>query len=605
MEEKENEQAEAKQKEEKKPDVVMQYAMRQKGKLIASVLLNIISTIGRIAIYYFIFLIIREIVANRGVAEAMDTDVITSLCIKMVVCVVGALALTALGSYLAHNAAFSMGYDLRKAIMDKVGRVELGYFSKKKSGEFKKVISEDCATVEGFFADNLGDVISGAFTPLCLVILMFTIDWKMALAAIISIPLALFASATIYANKKYGAANKRYNDSVGRISADAVEYFKALPVVRIFNSKGRSEIALRKDIEDIYESTYDQGNYSKVGYTFFTTFVTASLLGILPMSVYEYFSGVDYWVLVPEVMFFYIVGANLAGPLMNLAVLSIALTKFGVASASITEILTTPEMEQRAGEETGNGFDIEFQDVSFAYGEKAILDHCNLKFPEGKITAIIGPSGAGKSTIASLIAGFYDSYEGRITIGGKEIRTMSAEELYDRLAFVFQDNYILSDTVEANIRMNNQGATMDQIVDAAKKAQIHDLIMSLPDQYRTVIGDGGHNLSGGEKQRIAISRLFLKNAPILILDEATSYADTENEELIQKALAELSKGKTVVMIAHKLSAVKHADQIMVVDEGKQVDAGTDQSLRESSPLYRRIWEEYIRGSQWTLERSGN
>ena len=146
---------------------------------------------------------------------------------------------------------------------------------------------------------------------------------------------------------------------------------------------------------------------------------------------------------------------------------------------------------------------------------------------------------------------------------------------------------------------------MDQIVDAAKKAQIHDLIMSLPDQYRTVIGDGGHNLSGGEKQRIAISRLFLKNAPILILDEATSYADTENEELIQKALAELSKGKTVVMIAHKLSAVKHADQIMVVDEGKQVDAGTDQSLRESSPLYRRIWEEYIRGSQWTLERSGN
>lgn len=182
---------------------------------------------------------------------------------------------------------------------------------------------------------------------------------------------------------------------------------------------------------------------------------------------------------------------------------------------------------------------------------------------------------------------------------------MTSEELYNQISFVFQENLILSDTVEANIRMNNTSATMDDIIEAAKKAQIHELIMSLPQQYNTVIGDGGHNLSGGEKQRIAISRLFLKNSPILVLDEATSYADAENEALIHKALAELSKGKTVVMIAHKLSAVKNADNIIVISEGKASAGGTDEQLRKSSELYCRLWNEYLEGSSWILERSVN
>lgn len=224
-----------------------------------------------------------------------------------------------------------------------------------------------------------------------------------------------------------------------------------------------------------------------------------------------------------------------------------------------------------------------------------------MTIPEGKITALIGSSGAGKTTSARLIAGFWNNYEGDIKIGGKSIRSMSQEELYGNIAFVFQENLILSDTVEANIRMNNTTATMDDIVAAAKKAQIHDLIMTLPNQYQTVIGDGGHNLSGGEKQRIAISRLFLKNAPILVLDEATSYADAENEQLINKALTELSKGKTVVMIAHKMSSIKEADQIIVLDKGKNIASGTDAQLMESSKLYRHLWEEYLKGSNWTIE----
>jgi ATP-binding cassette subfamily B protein len=590
---------------EKKENAVIKIALNQKGKLFLTVAFNIISTIGRMAIYYFIYLVIKEIVNKHGIVSDIDTALINKLCLEMIVCVIASMALTALSSCIAHSSAYSLGYDLRKSIMEKLARVELGFFSKNKSGEIKKAVSEDCGNIEGFFAENLGDVVSGVVTPVCLLIMMFRIDVKMSFASIISIPFALVATVMIYMSKKYMTANKQYSASIGSITANAVEYFKALPVVRIFNSKGRSEEALRKDIEDIYTATYEQGKYSMFGYTFFTTFITASLLGILPMSVYEYWNTGDYWGLLPKIMFFYIVGANLAGPLMNLAILSIALTKFNVASENINAILTAEEPEMLSADREQNGYDITFENVDFGYDDKLILKKCSMTVPDGKVTAIIGPSGAGKTTAARLIAGFWSSYKGDIRIGGKRIKSMTAEELYNQIAFVFQENLILSDTVEANIRMNDTSVTMEEIIEAAKKAQIHELIMSLPQQYNTVIGDGGHNLSGGEKQRIAISRLFLKNSPILVLDEATSYADAENEELIHKALAELSKGKTVIMIVHKLSTIKNADNIVVISDGKNTASGTDAQLMESSELYRRLWDEYFEGSNWILERSVN
>lgn len=588
---------------EKKENAVIKMALRQKWKLLLTVIFNVISTMGRIAIYYFIYLIIKEIVDKHAIIENIDFALINKLCLEMGGCVIAAVVLTAISSYMAHGAAYALGYDIRNGIMTKLSKIELGYFTNNRSGEIKKAISEDCGNIEEFFAEHLGDVVSGVLTPICLLILMFQIDVKMSLAAIISIPFALFASAMLYLNKKYMKANKEYNVAMGNITADAVEYFKALPVVRIFNSKRKSEEMLRRDIDDIYEATCGQGRHSMVGYTFFTTFITASLLGILPMSVYEYYMGADYWVLLSKIMFFYIVGANLAGPLMNLAILSISLTKFGVASENINEILTLSEVEVRPAREVQKGYDITFEDVEFGYEEKQILKGCKMDIPEGKTTAVIGASGAGKTTLAHLIAGFWNNYKGDIKIGGKSIRAMTSRELYSQVAFVFQENYILSDTVEANIRMNNTEATMDEIVEAAKKAQIHELIMSLPKQYKTIIGDGGHELSGGEKQRIAISRLFLKNAPILILDEATSYADAENEELINNALAELSKGKTVVMIAHKLPTIKNADKIVVISDGKVSASGTDLQLRSSSEFYNHLWDRYYEGTNWILERS--
>lgn len=592
---------------EKKENVVIKTALKHKWSLLLTVILDVVGTVGKIAIYYFIYRIIEEIVDKRAVIDDLDMSEIKSMCIGMCLCVAAAILCTVIGSVLAHSSSYAVGYDLRKGIMEKLSKVELGFFSKNRSGDIKKAVAEDCSAIEDFFAEHLGDLVTGVLTPICILVLMFNIDVKMSFAAIISIPFALIAVMLLMFNKKYINANKAYNVSIGNITSNAVEYFKALPVVRIFNSKGKSEEALRKDIDDIYKYTCAQGKHSMFGYTFFTTFITASLLGILFMSVYEYCSGGDFFTIISKIMFFYIVGANLAGPLMNLTIFTLAFRKFSVANENINNILTTEEAVMLPAKAERKGYDIVFDNVKFGYGNKEnpILDGCSMTIPEGKITALIGSSGAGKTTSARLIAGFWNDYEGDIRIGGKSIRSMTPEELYGSMAFVFQENLILSDTVEANIRMNNTTASMEDIVAAAKKAQIHDLIMSLPDKYQTVIGDGGHNLSGGEKQRIAISRLFIKNAPILVLDEATSYADAENEELIHKALAELSKGKTVVMIAHKLSAIKRADQIVVLSNGKNIAVGTDKQLRKSSKLYRHLWDEYIKGSKWTLEGSVN
>lgn len=589
---------------DKQSNIVMKTAMEHKLKLLLMIILNIIGTVGRIVIYYFIYKVIEEIVIKKAVVDNIDMDIISNIITKMCICIVVTILSIILASILSHNVAYSIGFDLRNSLIRKLSNVELGFFTRNRGGEIKKTVSEDCAVIEDFFAEPIGDFVSGIVTPLSIIVLMFTVDFKMTIGALISIPLAFVGILLIMLSKNYIHANKSYNTSMGKITADVVEYFKALAVVRIFNSKGRREEALRQDIDDIYKYTYEQGKYSRFGYVFFTTFITASLLGILGMSIYEYTSGVKNSILIINILFFYIVGANLAGPLMNLTIFTLSLRKFTASSEKINHILNEHEMINKADKSSIKDGNIEFKNVKFGYGDgRIILNDCNLKIPEGKVTAIIGPSGSGKTTILRLLAGFWNSYEGEIRIGGKELKNMSQEELYSNIGFVFQDNLILSDTVEANIRMNNELATMDDIILAAKKAQIHDLIMSLPDKYQTIIGEGGENLSGGEKQRIAISRIFIKNSPILILDEATSYADVENENLIYEALEELMKNKTVIMIAHKLSVIRRADNIIILDKGKEIDSGTDEQLANRSDYYRDMLEQYISSQQWKLERS--
>ena len=312
------------EKAEKKENVVIKTGLKHKWSLLLTVLLDVAGTAGTIAIYYFIYKVIEEIADKHAVIDDIDKSVLASMCIGMLICAAAAVLCTVIGSVLAHSASYSVGYELRKGIMEKLSKVELGFFSKNRSGDIKKAVAEDCSSIEKFFAEHIGDLVTGILTPICLIILMFNIDVKMTFAALLSIPFALIGMIFIMFNKKYMKANKAYSESMGSITSDAVEYFKALPVVRIFNSRGKSEDALRKDIDDIHKYTYEQGKHSMFGYTFFTTFITASLLGILLMSVYEYCSGGDLWAIISKVLFFYIVGANLAGPMMNLTIFKLS-----------------------------------------------------------------------------------------------------------------------------------------------------------------------------------------------------------------------------------------------------------------------------------------
>ena len=576
---------------EKKENVVVKTAMKRKWSLLLTVLLDVAGTAGTIAVYYFIYKVIAEIVDKHAMVDEIDKSVITSMCIGMLICVVIAVLCTIVGSVLAHSASYSVGYELRKGIMEKLSKVELGFFSKKRSGDIKKSVAEDCSTIEEFFAEHLGDLVTGILTPVCLIILMFNIDVKMTLATLVSIPFALIGMIFIMFNKKYVKANKAYSESMGNITSDAVEYFKALPVVRIFNSHGKSEDALRKDIDDIYKYTYEQGKHSMFGYTFFTTFITASLLGILLMSVYEYCSGGAFWTIITKILFFYIVGANLAGPMMNLTIFTLAFRKFGVAIDNVNDILSAEEMVQHEDNTKRQGYDITFENVSFQYEENTekVLNHISLNVPAGAYMALVGSSGAGKSTLCSLIPRFYDVTGGAVKIDGKDVRDLTLKSLRDHIGIVQQDVYLFVGTVFDNIRYGKPDATREEVIEAAKNANAHEFIMSLPNGYETDIGQRGIKLSGGQKQRLSIARVFLKNPPILIFDEATSALDNESEKVVQDSLEKLAKNRTTFVIAHRLSTIKNAEKIIVLSEDGIEESGTHEELMARKGTYEKLY----------------
>ena len=328
----------------------------------------------------------------------------------------------------------------------------------------------------------------------------------------------------------------------------------------------------------------------------FNTILGSSIVFILPVGLWLYLNDMT---TIPILILFLIIGVGMVRSMFKAMTIfsSYQMIKTGVER--IDSILNEEPLKDTVTPEESNGYSVEFDDVSFAYGEREVLHKVSFETGDRTITALVGPSGAGKSTIAQLIPRLWDIQEGNIRIGGADIRNIPVEKLMDTIAFVFQDTFIFSDTVASNIKMGKD-VPEQVMIDAAKAAQIHEVIMSLPDGYDTIIGEGGHNLSGGEKQRISIARAVLKDAPIIILDEATAFSDPDNESKIQGAIGELIRNKTAVIVAHRLSTIKDSDQIIVVDEGKIVGKGTHDELLKEQELYRRMWESHISAQEWTV-----
>ncbi len=488
----------------------------------------------------------------------------------------------------SHRATFAVISEVRFRLTSKLTRVPLGYLLDTPSGRLKTTIVERTDGLEAPLAHVLPEMTSNLLAPLGIIIYISTLDWRMALVSLLTIPIGLLCYMAMMKDyaEKYGAMTRAGK----HMSATTVEYINGIEVIKAFNQSAASYAkftdAVRKNVGFVLEWMRATQGYSAVMLSVWP----AVLIGVLPLGCVFYMNGS---LSAPDFITIMILSLGIMGPLIAAIFFTDDIAKIGVTVGDIGTILDTTDLQRPAEKKKLNGWEIELKNVTFAYRDEQILKGVNLKIEAGSVTALVGPSGGGKSTIAKLIAFLWDVDGGSITLGGADIRDIPTEQLTDSIAYVSQDNYLFDETVRNNIRMGKPGTADAEVEAVAKASGCHEFIMKLEHGYETIAGGAGGHLSGGERQRIAIARAMLKDAPVVILDEATSYTDPENEAVIQEAVAKLVAGKTLIVIAHRLSTVADSDKIVVVDQGRVADEGRRQELLARCDLYRSMWQAHM------------
>ncbi|WP_286083034.1 ABC transporter ATP-binding protein [Parablautia intestinalis] len=510
------------------------------------------------------------------------------LCIGMAGYLVRTLLYT-LALSISHKATFSVLKTIRQKILEKLPKLPLGTVTDMSSGKMKQLIVDQVDGMETTLAHLFPELTANIAGPILIIVYLFILDWRMALLSLVSIPAGMVFLMTVM-----GSYSRDYEGAVGttkEMNETIVEYINGIEVIKAFN-QGKSSYAKFSDrVKANAKYYYNWMKKSQFGMSMAYSIVPATLITILPVGFVFYLGGS----LSAEVFItIVILSLGITGPLIAAMNFVDTLAQVGTTVEAVDEILLAEEQQHGEKAVTFGKMDIGLSHVSFGYhGDKEILHDVSLEIPAGTMTALVGPSGSGKSTIAKLIAGFWDVQSGKVTIGGIDEKIIPLEQLYEQAAFVSQDNFLFDETVRENIRMGRMSATDAEIEAACRAAGCDGFIRELEKGYDTKVGSGGAHLSGGERQRIAIARAMLKDAPIVILDEATAYIDPENEAVIQKAIAKLVKGKTVIVIAHRLSTIKDADKIVVVKDGRIAASGRHEELRESSPLYESMWQAHI------------
>ena len=570
---------------------LLQIAGQRKGLLFTSCILAVLHSVLSLVPYALVFYIIKEL--TKRVPDF-------SLTYSYVSYAIGAILISMfsffLSGVLSHIAVFNILYRLRKTLTNKVDALPMGYLSHRNSGAFKKIISDDVERIETFVAHQIPDFVKAVALPLLTISYLFKEDWRLALIS--CLPLVVLALIMpLMLGKKNQHLTEKYHHSLEELSSGIVEYVRAMPVMKIFQQSAETFEKYGKKVYIFHRFVSDWIRHSSAPFAIFMSFASNAMLPVLALGLYLYFrQGVS----LPTLLLFLILGTGYMRPLfvMSNMVMQLQLIEQGVQQ--IDAILTQPILPEGKTSEQPQNHDICFDQVSFAYeADRYVLEDISFTAKEGTITALVGPSGAGKSTVGQLLSRFWDVTKGRITIGGIDIREFPTEVLMRQVSFVFQESFMFQQTMYENIRMG-MDKTQDEVIAAAKAAQLHDFIMSLPQGYETRFGQSGVHLSGGEQQRFQLARAILKDAPILVLDEATAFADPENEHKIQEAFAQLIRGKTVLVIAHRLSTITTADQIIVFEKGHINAVGTHNELLEHSPLYKRMWDAHNRAKEWKL-----
>lgn len=500
----------------------------------------------------------------------------------------------------SHLSAFRIASNMRKEAMHHVMKLPMGYLSKEGSGKIRKIIDESSASTETYLAHQLPDMVQLVTTVVAAVVCLFIFNWKFGVASLIPLALA-FVNMSKMMGKDLAISMKEYMDALEGMSNEAVEYIRGIPVVKTFQQTVFSFERFYKSIKNYEKFALGYTDKMRIPMTGFTTFVNSIFIFLIGSMIILVLNGFNVSNLLPDFMFYAIFTPILAVA-TNKIMFASENTMLAEDALNRIESITNRETVKypQISKEIKN-YDIKFNNVSFTYPDTdvEVLHNVNLDIKSGTTVAFVGKSGGGKSTLVSLIPRFYDVTKGSIEIGGVDVKNMTEKDLMDKISFVFQDNKLLKKSLYENIRMGFDVDKKD-VLDALHKAQCDDIIAKFNTGLDTKIGTEGVYLSGGETQRMTLARAIVKNAPILLLDEATAYADSDNEYLMQKAILELSKNKTTIMIAHRLSTIVNVDCIYVVDDGKIVESGTHQELIESEGLYAKMWSEYRQSIDWKV-----
>ncbi|MCG3652941.1 ABC transporter ATP-binding protein [Aliarcobacter butzleri] len=572
-----------------------------KFKIRLAMLLASIGAISLISSLLLLSLTLSNILINTPlIIFGIELDLIKTILLLAILTIIAFVSRLA-GFIVSHLGAFHLEQILRINLSQHLATVPLGYIISNGSGTLKKVMQDDVKTLHTFVADSTPMIAKSIVAPISTLIILLIIDYRFALATLSVFILGWITMAFSMRDSK--TLRIKYEKSQSNINKAVIEFAQAMPVVRTFDdgttSFKRYNDALLEYKTNLQHWMNISAFSAKLGMIILSPLPT--LIAVLITGIYLLnFGTLELFAFISALF----LSTGMADAMMPLMWINNHIKKSQASALRIQEVLEIKSLEIPKETKSIKTYDIEFENVSFKYDsvEKYALKNISFKAKEGSVTALVGPSGAGKSTVAKLIPRFWDVTSGEIKIGDVNIKELSSETLMNTVSFVFQDTFLFQDTIYNNIKMANEKATKEDIVNACKAAQIHDFIESLPDGYETLAGDRGTNLSGGQKQRITIARAILRNTPIIVLDEATAFADPENEEEIVKALANLTINKTVIMIAHRLSTIKDSDQIIVFDEGKISEIGKHDELLEKQGIYSKLWSNYEKASSWNLEK---
>ena len=592
-----------KEKKESTLSKLMHFAGNHKYYVYASCILAAISAFIALVPFYDMWRIIKEVLEVRpNFNEAIH--------IKSYGWHAVLFALLVMVFYIAalmcsHKAAFRVQATMRTKMMEHIMKLPLGYVESQGSGKIRKIVMESSAATETFLAHNVPDKVVSKATPIGLLIMMAIFDWRLGLMSLIPAIIAFVLMFTAMMGPKMAEDMKQYQNALETMSSEAVEYVRGVPVVKTFGQTIFSFKRFKEAIDEYEKWTLDYTKSMMKPMVCFTTFANG-IFAALIIAAYLFAGNTITDQFILNLFFYILITSILTTTLMKVAYAGESQMLVEDALNRMNSIMNVQPLPESKQIQVPSDASIDLENVSFTYQDASTkaIDNLNMHIKAGEHIALVGPSGGGKTTVASLISRFWDVNEGSIKIGHVDVKDIEQKELMNQVSYVFQDSRLLKMSILENIRMSRPEASDEEVIQALKDAQCQDIIDKFPDGVHTVIGSKGVYVSGGESQRLSIARAFLKNAPILILDEATAFADPDNEVLVQKAFEKLSKNKTVVMIAHRLSTIINADCIYVLENGRIVESGKHEELLKTKGVYEHMWHQYNQSVKWKVQKGG-